>query len=251
VETETERPATAPAEEHRDLRTVFPSLAAQEVEAIKSAAPSAMNFVSEKELEELKAKGGLRPEDGTISVDKSLAEVLAEAKAKKEEAFQEGWRTMKQGKNKPLDEDEIEFLDQVEDEKIKLDRALKANESAEIDSFRLAVAQQAQTVVVRPQASGLLSGHKATAASGSLFAPKAKPKKLNVAVVAKRKEPEVVGELNAGHVEEHSKKPKLSQSQETAAGKEDAKLEEAPEGLGLLGMYGSDEEEEEEDADGD
>ena len=34
-----------------------------------------MNFVSEKELEDLKAKGGLRPEDGTMEVNKSLAEV--------------------------------------------------------------------------------------------------------------------------------------------------------------------------------
>ena len=39
------------------------------------------------------------------------------AKDLKEEKFQEGWKTMKEGKNRPLEEDEIEFLDEVEAQK--------------------------------------------------------------------------------------------------------------------------------------
>jgi hypothetical protein len=35
------------------------------------------------------------------------------AKDAKEEEFQEGWKTMKQGHNKPLDEEEVDFLDEV------------------------------------------------------------------------------------------------------------------------------------------
>ena len=105
-------------------------------------------------------------------------QVLADAKAKKEEAFQEGWKTMKQGKNKPLDADEIEFLDQVEDAKLKYDLQLKQKESAEIDSFRLAVAQQSENkIIVRQQPQ--VQPHRTSLANGSLFAVnRAKPKKV-------------------------------------------------------------------------
>ena len=41
---------------------------------------------------------------------KPLWQILQEQKDLKEEKFQEGWKTMKEGKNRPLEEDEIEFL---------------------------------------------------------------------------------------------------------------------------------------------
>ena len=47
------------------------------------------------QLEEIKATRGERVEDGTVAADKSLAEILAENKAKKEEEFQEVWKSMK------------------------------------------------------------------------------------------------------------------------------------------------------------
>ena len=51
------------------------------------------------QLEELRASaGGARDNDGVIP-NKPLAEVLREAKEAKEEAFQNQWKTMKQGKS--------------------------------------------------------------------------------------------------------------------------------------------------------
>jgi hypothetical protein len=41
-------------------------------------------------------------EDGSVSVDKSLAEVLRENKARKDEAFQDKWKTMKQGEGRAV-----------------------------------------------------------------------------------------------------------------------------------------------------
>lgn len=49
------------------------------------------------QLDEIKKTRGGSVEDGTVARDKTLAAVLAENKAKKEEAFQEVWKTMKQG----------------------------------------------------------------------------------------------------------------------------------------------------------
>ena len=51
------------------------------------------------QLEELRASaGGARDNEGVIP-NKPLAEVLREAKEAKEEAFQNQWKTMKQGKS--------------------------------------------------------------------------------------------------------------------------------------------------------
>ena len=49
------------------------------------------------QLEEIKKTTGQRVENGTVSRDKSLAAILAENKNKKEEEFQQMWKTMKQG----------------------------------------------------------------------------------------------------------------------------------------------------------
>ncbi|KAI7840641.1 hypothetical protein COHA_005662 [Chlorella ohadii] len=101
----------------RDAASVFPT------ESKKAAAQGAglaellganKKFISETELQEIKSTMGLRPEDGTIAADKPLAEVLREAKEAKEAAFQEQWKKMKQGKNRPLDEDELDFVDSQE-----------------------------------------------------------------------------------------------------------------------------------------
>lgn len=49
------------------------------------------------QLEELKAAGAARVEDGAVPVDKSLAEILAENKAKEEAEFKAKLDLMKQG----------------------------------------------------------------------------------------------------------------------------------------------------------
>ena len=49
------------------------------------------------QLEAIKKERGASVEDGTVARDKTLAAVLAENKAKKEEQFANVWKTMKQG----------------------------------------------------------------------------------------------------------------------------------------------------------
>jgi 16S rRNA U516 pseudouridylate synthase RsuA-like enzyme len=49
------------------------------------------------QLAELKSAGKARVEHGAVNVDKSLAEVLAENKAKKEAEYKQRWELMKQG----------------------------------------------------------------------------------------------------------------------------------------------------------
>jgi len=48
-------------------------------------------------LEELKKTRGSIVEDGSVVRDKTLAAILAENKEKKEEEFQNVWKSMKQG----------------------------------------------------------------------------------------------------------------------------------------------------------
>lgn len=49
------------------------------------------------QLDEMKKARGLSVEDGTAAADKPLAEVLAERKKAKQDAFDEQWRQMKTG----------------------------------------------------------------------------------------------------------------------------------------------------------
>ena len=65
----------------RDTTSVFPSLAQKEADMFVGGVQEALggvNFVTETELEEIKAKRGGRnaPEDGTMESDKSLWAVL-------------------------------------------------------------------------------------------------------------------------------------------------------------------------------
>ena len=54
------------------------------------------------QLEELKKTRGPTVEDGSVVRDKTLAAILAENKEKKEEEFQNVWKSMKQGDFVPL-----------------------------------------------------------------------------------------------------------------------------------------------------
>ncbi len=170
----------------RDTTSVFPNAAKEattlDADRVKELI-GASNFISESQvgfcphcphhihsahsnthstqLEELKAAGRARVEDGAVSVDKSLAEVLAENKAKKDAEHKAKWEIMKQGKNltdaahvalhhtfirnnnpcftgknKPLDEDEVEFLDTVVQQQAAADRAARLEEQRELDAFR-------------------------------------------------------------------------------------------------------------------
>ena len=127
----------------RDAASVFPTLAQAEADKVAGAAQAvigSMNFVTETELEEIKERRGgtLRVEDGTAEASKPLWAVLQEAKEAKEEAFAQGWKTIKQGQNKPLDEEEIEFLDEVEDAAREDERRRIERERDDVETFRLA-----------------------------------------------------------------------------------------------------------------
>ena len=126
----------------RDAASVFPTMAQENADKVVSATQAvvgSMSFVTESELAEIKAKrgGALRPEDGTMEPEKPLWQVLQEAKDAKEEAFQEGWKTMKQGIYKPVDEEEVEFLDEVADRRREEEQRLKQREQDEAEAFRL------------------------------------------------------------------------------------------------------------------
>jgi hypothetical protein len=88
-------------------------------------------------LQEIKAATGGkgRVEDGSIAADKPLAQVLQDAKDAKEAAFQEGWKQMKVGKNRPLDEDEMGFLDSLAEAEAEQQRQVAREEADELAAY--------------------------------------------------------------------------------------------------------------------
>ena len=69
-------------------------------------------------------------------------QVLREAKEAKESAFQDQWKQMKQGKNRPLDEDELTFLDEVAEAEAARQRAAAQEEENELAAFHAAQQQR-------------------------------------------------------------------------------------------------------------
>jgi hypothetical protein len=149
----------------RDASSVFPAHAQAEASKVAGAAQAVMgtmNFVTESELEEIKlARGGaLRVEDGTREASKPLWAVLQEAKDAKDEQIAAGWKTMKQGQNKPLDEEEVEFLDEMQETQRDTERKRVERERDDVTLFRLS----RETMVVR-SAEDTTQGVKAAAPS--------------------------------------------------------------------------------------
>ncbi|KAJ8898735.1 hypothetical protein K2173_004922 [Erythroxylum novogranatense] len=96
-----------------------------------------MNFVSEEQLYEAKKIRGERVEDGTAQRDRPLYEILKENKDKKDAEFNERF---KHRPPKALDEDETEFLDNLETSRREYERRLADEEAQELQSFQAAVA---------------------------------------------------------------------------------------------------------------
>ena len=179
----------------RDAASVFPSMAQEEAEKVVSATQAivgSMNFVTETELMEIKAKrgGALRPEDGTMEADKTLWAVLQEAKDAKQEAFEEGWKTMKQGVYKPLDDEEAEFIDEVETRKRSEERRAEEREKSEVDAFKAAreaqVIRKAKPPPAAAAAGGVKRASELAGGLGGLGASK-KPRAPGGVVVVKAK----------------------------------------------------------------
>ncbi|WIA30040.1 hypothetical protein OEZ86_000135 [Tetradesmus obliquus] len=138
----------------RDAASVFPSMHAQldPTEQLK-AAVGAKRFVTEAELEEIKKARGLNVDDGTASADKPLAEVLAERKQAKQDAFDAQWKQMKTGKNRPLDADELEFYDSLAQQEAEAHRRIRQEEAEELVAFREAVAAAAAAKAAAAEAT--------------------------------------------------------------------------------------------------
>ena len=138
----------------RDAAEVFPRRAAAEAEAGAAAlraAAGAVSFVTEAELVAEKEAGG----GGGAGALRPLAEVLDENREKKEAEFQEKWRTMKEGKNRPLDADEADFLEGLEAAERVRRRQAAAEEEEGLLAFQLA---QAEASLCEPAAATAAPG---------------------------------------------------------------------------------------------
>lgn len=104
-----------------------------------------MNFVSEQQLEEFKEKRGARVEDGTVQRDRPLYEILKENKDKQEAEFNERF---KHRPPKALDDDETEFLENMEMSKRELEKQLANEEAQQLRDFRQAIASHTINAIV-------------------------------------------------------------------------------------------------------
>lgn len=102
-----------------------------------------MNFVSEEQLDLVKKTRGERVEDGTAQRDRPLYEILRENRNKKDAEFNERF---KHRPPKALDEDETEFLDNLEMSRREYERKMADEEARQLQSFQAAVAAQSSVV---------------------------------------------------------------------------------------------------------
>ncbi|XP_058076899.1 uncharacterized protein LOC131225388 [Magnolia sinica] len=102
-----------------------------------------MNFVSQEQLEEAKKTRGERPEDGTAQRDRPLFEILKENKDKKDAEFNERF---KHRPPKALDEDETEFLENLEMSRKEYEQQMANEEAQQLRNFQEAVAAQSSLV---------------------------------------------------------------------------------------------------------
>ncbi|XVE73536.1 hypothetical protein DITRI_Ditri11bG0126400 [Diplodiscus trichospermus] len=102
-----------------------------------------MSFVSEQQLDEAKRTRGERIEDGTAQRDRPLYEILKENKDKKDAEFNERF---KHRPPKALDEDETEFLDNLETSRREYERRMADEEAEQLRNFQAAVAAQSNIV---------------------------------------------------------------------------------------------------------
>lgn len=173
----------------RDAASVFPTEGAGAAVDAGKALKEALGgpaFVSEDALKELKSQG--RAPHAPTEPSKPLAAVLAENREKKDDEFQEKWKLMKQGKNKPLDEDEVEWLNSLDDEQKQAERRVRSEEEEGLLAFQLAQAQAASAGAGAAGAAGPTvpaPAAKRPAAAG----PQKKRKKAAFCVVVKKQGP--------------------------------------------------------------
>ena len=91
--------------------------------------------MTEAELADIRAARGGRDEPGAAAC-RPLHVILAENKEKKEEAFQAVWKSMKVGKNKPLEAEDVEFMDAVAERGRADERRLAEAEAKELEEYQ-------------------------------------------------------------------------------------------------------------------
>lgn len=104
-----------------------------------------MDFVSEQQLEEFREKRGARVEDGTVQRDRPLYEILKENKDKQQAEFNERF---KHRPPKALDDDETQFLENMEMSKRELEQQLANEEAQQLQKFKAAVASHTINTIV-------------------------------------------------------------------------------------------------------
>jgi len=77
---------------------------------------------------------------GEVRDSRPLADILLEQREAKQAKFEEGWKTMKTGKNRPLDEEEAGFLEQLLENEAHVHKRIMEEEKSEIQAFREAAA---------------------------------------------------------------------------------------------------------------
>ena len=168
---------------------------------------------AESELKELQEAGARRE---VAEAPKSLAEQLQEHKDARAEALAERERLRKQGKNRPLDEDEIEWIEGLEDEEEVAAAERRIEERRALAAFQ--TAQQHARETAGGEAGEGAAPAPAEAALPRVLPAKRAPVRARVAVRAR-------GEPDA-------KRPRPGEGEGGGGGGG---------GLGgLLGAYGSD-----------
>ncbi|XP_051144047.1 uncharacterized protein LOC127260365 [Andrographis paniculata] len=147
-----------------------------------------MNFVSEDQLKEARKSRGARVEDGTAQRDRSLYEILKENKDKKDAEFNERF---KHRPPKALDEDETEFLDQLEMSKKEFERHLADEEEQQLRSFQAAVASQSNVIQELKEAPSVQKNQVVEQDKNSLAGRKNPPSRHPSAMVIKVKKAKV------------------------------------------------------------
>jgi len=107
-------------------------------EAADAVGAGTSRFVSERQLSQMKQGRGERPDDGTAPHDTPLYEVLQQQKRQQEDQRAEQERQMMQGSMKPLDEDDVDFINKsqaLSDERAQL---ASAEDERELSEFRRA-----------------------------------------------------------------------------------------------------------------
>lgn len=132
--------------------------------------------------------------------NKPLAEILREQKEAKQAKFEDQWKQMKTGKNRPLDEDELEFLDNVIEAENFQRRKVVEEEKKELEAFREAV--KSSHVDGRSNAgSKNPESTKVLKSKGGIKPAEAQTSILKKAIIARSKRPraeELEEERNSG-----------------------------------------------------